>query len=212
VRQPRVRAGACSPAPGVSLPHEAVAQTPGELAGSVLTPGSENGQLVRQAPPAAGNAARLSRSGPQFCERAAPFPRRLCATASRGRGTKPTATSPDCCFGRRLPHKAVSEKTQLARGSARQRSHARRPRDGRHARDERDGRFRNPPLEAIQRARRGFVRQPRRAAKVADPRSVLSGAGFQASARKVRRRRLLGLNLTPSGDARGRLLSPHVRC
>ena len=65
---------------------EAVAQTPSELAGSVLRPGSENGQVVRHAPPAARDDARLSRSGPHFCERAAPFPRRLYATASPGSG------------------------------------------------------------------------------------------------------------------------------
>src|SRR5215207_2042468 len=62
---------------------EAVAQTPGELAGSVLRPGSENGQVCPHARPAALDAAPPSRSGTHFRERAAPFPRRLCATASR---------------------------------------------------------------------------------------------------------------------------------
>jgi hypothetical protein len=64
-------------------------------------------------------------------------------------------------FRVRLLHKAVRENAQHARGSARQSRRAGRPCDGPRARDGRDGRFRNPPLEAIQRPRRGFVRQPR---------------------------------------------------
>ena len=60
----------------------AVAQSPGEPAGSVLRPGSENGQVVRHAPPAARHAGELGISGTHFRERAAPFPRRLYATAT----------------------------------------------------------------------------------------------------------------------------------
>jgi hypothetical protein len=51
----------------------AVAQSPGSPAGSVLRPGSENGQAVRHAPTAARHAGRLSVSGTHFRERAAPF-------------------------------------------------------------------------------------------------------------------------------------------
>ena len=59
----------------------------GELAGSVLRLGSKNGQVVRHAPRAPRGPARLNRSGPHFRERAAPFRRRLYATASRGWST-----------------------------------------------------------------------------------------------------------------------------
>jgi hypothetical protein len=67
----------------VSQPREAVAQTPGELAGSVLRVGSETRQVVRHAPPASHDVAPLNRSGTDFREHAAPFPKRLYATASR---------------------------------------------------------------------------------------------------------------------------------
>jgi hypothetical protein len=60
----------------------AVAQSPGELAGFVLRPGSENGQVVRHAPTAARHAGQLSISSTHFRERAAPFRRRLYATAT----------------------------------------------------------------------------------------------------------------------------------
>ena len=56
--------------------------------------------------------------------------------------------------------KPSREGRSVLRGSTRQSSRAQRPRDGRPARDGRDGGFRSPPLEAIQRARRGFVQQP----------------------------------------------------
>src|SRR5829696_3408455 len=70
----------------------------------------------------------------------------------------------ECCNHARLSHKAVCEDTPCTRGSARQSRRAGRPCDGPRARDRRDGRFRNPPLEAIQRPRRGFMRQPPMAA------------------------------------------------
>jgi hypothetical protein len=66
---------------------EAVAQTPGELAGSVLRVGSETRQVVRHAPPAGHDVAPLNRSGTDFREHAAPFPKRLYATASMRRST-----------------------------------------------------------------------------------------------------------------------------
>ena len=62
---------------------EAVAQTPGELAGSLLRVGSENGHLIiRRAQGLRGDVAAYGSSGRHFLERAAPFQRRLCATAS----------------------------------------------------------------------------------------------------------------------------------
>jgi hypothetical protein len=60
----------------------AVAQTRAEAAGSVLRPGSENGQVFPHARPAARDAGRLSLSGTHFRERGAPLPRRLYATAT----------------------------------------------------------------------------------------------------------------------------------
>jgi hypothetical protein len=67
----------------------------------------------------------------------------------------------ECCNHVRLSHKAVSEKLLHARGSTREGSRARRRGDEPPACDGLDGRFRRPPLETIQRARRGFMRQPR---------------------------------------------------
>ena len=64
------------------------------------------------------------------------------------------------CSHARLSHKGDTETPLRARGRARQSNRARRPRDGRPARDGRDGRFRSPPLERIQGARQGFMRQP----------------------------------------------------
>jgi hypothetical protein len=80
-----------------------------------------------------------------------------------------------CSLGRRLSHKAVSEKLVGARGSARQSSRARRRRNGRSAPDGRDAGFRTPPLDPIQRARRRFVRQPRRKPLVREPATALHG-------------------------------------
>jgi hypothetical protein len=65
--------------------------------------------------------------------------------------------------------KAVRGNTQDARGGVPQSHRARSPRDGPPACGGRDGRFRNPPLEATQRARQGFFRQPRLKAVVASP-------------------------------------------
>jgi hypothetical protein len=56
--------------------------------------------------------------------------------------------------------KPVRETGQHACRSAPHSRRVRPARDGPPARDGRDGRFRNPPLQAIQRARRGFFRQP----------------------------------------------------
>src|SRR5215204_4318079 len=78
----------------------------------------------------------------------------------------------ECCNHARLSHKAVCEDTPCTRGSARQSRRAGRPCDGPRARDRRDGRFRNPPLEAIQRPRRGFMRQPHAEAEAATARSA----------------------------------------
>jgi hypothetical protein len=63
-------------------------KSPGEPAGSVLRPGSENGQVVRRARAAARHAGALDISGTHFREGAAPFPRRLCATASAKSGRR----------------------------------------------------------------------------------------------------------------------------
>jgi hypothetical protein len=60
-----------------------------------------------------------------------------------------------------LSDKAGRENPQRACGGARESRRARRARDGLPVCDRRDGRFRNPPLQAIQRASRGFSRQPR---------------------------------------------------
>jgi hypothetical protein len=72
----------------------------------------------------------------------------------------------ECCFPMWLLHKAVSENELLGRGDGRQGGRVPRRQDGRASRDGYVGRFRNPPLEAIQRARRGFVQQPRAVAAV----------------------------------------------
>jgi hypothetical protein len=55
----------------------------GESATDIAIRYSENGQVVRHASTAARDDARLRRPGPYFCDRAAPFPRRLYATPSR---------------------------------------------------------------------------------------------------------------------------------
>jgi hypothetical protein len=78
----------------LSLLSVAVAQSPGEPAGSVLRPGSENGQVVRHTPAAARHGGRLSISGTHFRERAAPLPRRLYATAT----SKSSAPTLGSCF------------------------------------------------------------------------------------------------------------------
>ena len=61
---------------------EAVAQTSDELAGSVLRVGTENGHLLRHARAGRRDVVALNRAGAHFRERAAAFPKRLCATAS----------------------------------------------------------------------------------------------------------------------------------
>ena len=70
--------------------------------------------------------------------------------------------SADCqfCFSTWLSGKAVRENAQHACGGAPQSRRARRPRDRSPGCGRRDGRFRNPPLQAMQRARQGFSRQP----------------------------------------------------
>ncbi len=68
-------------------PMEAVAQTPGELTRSVLRVGSETLRVVRRGSSAGHDVAPLLRSGTRFSERAAPSPRALYATASRGWST-----------------------------------------------------------------------------------------------------------------------------
>ena len=60
-----------------------------------------------------------------------------------------------------LSDQAVRESAQHARGGALQSRRARRPCNELRACDGRDGRFRNPPLQAIQRARPGFSRRLR---------------------------------------------------
>ena len=72
----------------LSHPREAVAQTPGELPGSVLRVGSKKLRSIDRTPPAARDVALRGRSGTHFRELAALFLRRLCATASRGRGSE----------------------------------------------------------------------------------------------------------------------------
>src|SRR3954453_24046956 len=61
---------------------EAVAQTPGELAGSLLTVGSENGHLGRRALAIHRTVVAPSRSSAWFRKGRAAFPRRLYATAT----------------------------------------------------------------------------------------------------------------------------------
>ncbi len=68
--------------------------TLGELSGSVLRVSSENLQVVCRAPPAACDVAPLSRSGTHLRDRAAPFPRRLCATASAQRSSGSAGEEP----------------------------------------------------------------------------------------------------------------------
>ena len=63
---------------------EAVAQTPGEDAGSFLSVGSEFAHLVRRERPVHREIVPHRSSGVHFRERAARFLRRLYATASRG--------------------------------------------------------------------------------------------------------------------------------
>src|SRR5829696_3502610 len=100
----------------------------------------------------------------------------------------------------RLSHKAVCEDTPCTRGSARQSRRAGRPCDGPRARDRRDGRFRNPPLEAIQRPRRGFMRQPRAEAKAP---AYFTGRESPWSDGPDAERRHQGRNRGGDGDGRG---------
>jgi hypothetical protein len=82
------------------------------------------------------------------------------APPSRARRPTPGSRGQDRRFSSRLSHKADSQQRQRAGGSARQSGRPPRARDGRLTRERGDGRFRSPPLEAIQGARQGFVRQP----------------------------------------------------
>jgi len=70
-------------ATGVLLSREAVAQTPGEAAGSLLRVGSEIGHLVRRERVVRRKVVPHGGSVLHFRERAARFLGRLCATASR---------------------------------------------------------------------------------------------------------------------------------
>jgi hypothetical protein len=87
-----------------------------------------------------------------------PCPRDEADHSAAGRGAHMWATR--SCFRLRLSRKASAETTLRVRRNAWQSKRAPRPRDGLRARDGRDGRFRSPPLQRIQGARRGFVRQP----------------------------------------------------
>ena len=64
------------------LSPEAVAQTPGELAGSLLSRGAENGYLIRRAQAARVEVIAYGSSDVHFRDRGAAFSRRLYATAS----------------------------------------------------------------------------------------------------------------------------------
>src|SRR3954453_15621894 len=61
---------------------EAVAQTPGELAGSFLRVGSQRGHLLRRTQRVSRPVVPHDSPGVYFRERGAAFPRWLCATAS----------------------------------------------------------------------------------------------------------------------------------
>jgi hypothetical protein len=82
--------------PGVSRSREAVAQTPGEPARPSLRVGSENGDLVRHAHVVHPEVVAHGCAGVPFRERAAAFPRRLYATASRESDSRATASSYAC--------------------------------------------------------------------------------------------------------------------
>jgi hypothetical protein len=71
------------------LSREAVAQTPGEAAGSLLRVGSEIGHLVRRERVVRRKVVPHGGSVLHFRERAARFLRRLCATASRDLDSPP---------------------------------------------------------------------------------------------------------------------------
>jgi hypothetical protein len=70
------------------LAREAVAQTPGEPARPFLRLASENGHLVRRACVVRREVVPHVCSSVSFRKRAAAFPRRLYATASRGSGSR----------------------------------------------------------------------------------------------------------------------------
>ena len=89
-------------------------------------------------------------------------PDRGAAGASSSSEAERVSAGPRCCLPRWLSDKAVRENAQHACRGALQSRRARRPRNEPPARDRRDGGFRNPPLQAIQRARRGFSRHHRR--------------------------------------------------
>ena len=67
----------------------AVAQTPGEPAGSFLRAVSEIGHRIRHARRVRPEIVTPNRSGGHLRNRAAAFPRRLYATATHGSGTHP---------------------------------------------------------------------------------------------------------------------------
>jgi hypothetical protein len=73
---------------------EAVAQTPGEATGSLLSVGSEIGHLVRRELPARRKLVPHGGAGMHLRERAARFLGRLYATASRERGSETNGPFP----------------------------------------------------------------------------------------------------------------------
>ena len=89
-----------------------------------------------------------------------PRPRRSRRRPDARRSRCLSNSNADVCASSRVSLKGVSETPLRVPGSARQSNPARRARDVRLARDGGDGRFRSPPLERIQGARRGFMRQP----------------------------------------------------
>jgi hypothetical protein len=79
--------------PWLALSREAVAQTPGEAAGSFLRVGFEIGHRIRHESRVRPEVVRPSRSGGHLRDRAAAFPRWLYATAS----TTSRSTGRACC-------------------------------------------------------------------------------------------------------------------
>src|SRR5687768_18425897 len=94
MRTPRPRPEQPSQASGLrrSLVAEGVAQTLGEAVRSVLRVGSEIGHRIRHARCVRPDVVTPTRSGGRLRDRAAAFPRRLYATASRAALAPPPMT------------------------------------------------------------------------------------------------------------------------
>jgi len=143
---------------------------------------------------------RVGRQAVRACSgrNSAVLPGLALALASMGKRQSQAGPSGICRRYRnhaRLSRKAISAKPLRVRGSARQSNRARRPRDGRPASDGRDGRFRSPPSERIQRARRGFMRQPHAKAKATlGVTASVASHGYEQSVRQC----------SPSTDAAAR--------